>query len=560
MHLLLALAGFVSVQGADFVENGKPFHFVGANLHVTHGQPARKHYEDIIAAAARDGLTVGRVWALGEGELDAPEWAQKFDLFRAGPEGWIEDAYTHLDRVLVAARKHGMRLIIVLSNNNPDYGGAPAYLKWFGIDRFADFGAGDRFYSDPRARKAFAAHIERLLSRKNSVDGTPYVDDPAIFGWELMNESEVSSDEGARVRREWIAWAAALIKSKDKNHLVAPGLSTGSGLGYRFTEERDDWIAAHEVPGIDYCDAHLYMHQRAAVRRPADIDPYVDDLAQLARFVIKKPLVIGEFSFPTREKVFRTAAPQKWFEHLLAQAHKDGVGGALAWIYQTKTDYQNEYEIYADGDETDGVRKAMARAAQVVLQPVVLNPRLSEARGRTPILDLHVDLAGRSAPLSSWKDGVLAFEPDEFARAHWEQGGTYAEGWLVHAYGARTGYFEWKFRAPPEKPTAIELRMRLSSDYPGWQAPVDGNSHVIVTIDGREVATLEAYPDDGHGRWYTVRIDEPSTIGRAGTHTLRLEVKPGAGAHGICVYGRNGKQGGVADAAPATIRWITSRE
>ena len=44
MHLLLAvLSGFVSVKGADFVENGKPFHFVGANLAVMFGEPARTH-------------------------------------------------------------------------------------------------------------------------------------------------------------------------------------------------------------------------------------------------------------------------------------------------------------------------------------------------------------------------------------------------------------------------------------------------------------------------------------------------------------------------------------
>ena len=553
MHLVLALAGFVSVQGADFALNGKPFHFVGANLAVMHGEPARTHYEDIIAAAARDGLKVGRVWALGEGEPDAPDWAQKFDLFRAGPDGWIEGAYAQLDRVLVAARKHGVRLIIVLSNHNPDYGGALQYLRWLDIDLARTFGIEDRFYSDPRARKAFAAHVERLLSRKNSIDGTPYVDEPAILAWELMNESEVSSDEGARARREWIAWAAGLIKSRDKNHLVAPGL-----LGrYRFNDERDDWIAAHEIDGIDYCDAHLYASQRGGVRRPADLDPIIDDYAQLARFVVKKPLVIGEFGFPVLEN-FRNAPPQKWFEHLLAQARKDGIGGALVWIYQSKADYANEYRIAVDGPDGDAVRRVLSHAAQVASQPMALNPRLSAARGRTPILDMHVQLEGRRTPLGSWKDGVLAIEPDEFARASWEDAGTWAEGPLVHVFGGRVGFFEWKFRAPPARPSAIEVRMRLSSDYPGDSAPVDGNSHVIVTIDGREVATLEAYPDDGRGRWYTVRIDEPSTIARPGTHTLRLEVKPGAGAHGICVYGRSGKQGGVADAAPATVRWITA--
>jgi len=557
MHLALAvLSGFVSVRGADFALDGKPFHFVGANLAVMFGEPARTHYEDIIATAAQDGLKVGRVWALGEGDADATDWLKKFVLFRAGPEGWSEDAYAQLDRVLIAARKHGLRLIIVLSNFNPDYGGARAYLNWLGIDLASAFGVQDLFYSDARARKAFAEHIERLLSRKNSIDGTPYVDEPAIFGWELMNESQVFSDEGARARREWIAWAAALIKARDKNHLVAPGL-----LGfYRFSDERDDWIAAHEIPGVDYCDAHVYVQQHGGVRRVADLDPIIDDLAQLSRFVIKKPLLIGEFGFPLDAPSFRNAPPLKWLDRFLTQTRRDAVGGALIWMYQTKADYANMYRITVDSDEGADARRALAHAASIASQRVALNPRLSEARGRTPLLDLHVNLTGRATPLSGWHDGVLAIEPDEFSRASWEDAGTWAEGPLVHAYGGRVGFFEWKFRAPAQKPEAIELRARLSSDYPGDSAPVIGTSQVLVSIDGREVGTLVAHPDDGRGRWYTVRIDEPSTIARPGTHTLRLEVRPGPSAHGLCVYGRAGKQGGVLDAAPATLRWITSRE
>jgi mannan endo-1,4-beta-mannosidase len=418
----------------------------------------------------------------------------------------------------------------------------------------------DQFYSDERARKAFAAHIERLLSRRNSIDGTPYVDEPAIFAWELMNESSVFTEQGALARREWIAWAAQLIKARDKNHLVAPGLQAGSGLAYRFANERDDWIAAHEIAGIDYCDAHLYPTQRGGVRRLADLDPIIDDYAQLARFVIRKPLVIGEFGFPTRGAPFRNVPSERWFEKLLAQARRDGAGGALAWVYQTKTDFANDYKIDVNDADGDPVRHALARAAAVVSQPVAPNPRLSAARGRTPFLNLHVDLTGRQAPLAAWKDGLLSFEPDEFSSASWEDGNIYDGGALVHAYGGHFGFFEWKFRAPAQKPSAIELRMRLSSEYPGELSPVDGISHVVVSIDGREVGTLDAYPDDGRGRWYTVRIDDPGTLGRAGTHTLRLEVRQGANARGLCVYGRPGKQGGVPDAAPATIKWITSRE
>src|SRR5687767_3350767 len=160
-----------------------------------HGPRARERAAHTLAEAKKDGLTVGRIWALGEGPADASEWARRHELFRAGPEQFVDGAFAHLDRVVAAARKNGLRLIVTLANHWGDYGGVPMYLRWAGLPGDG-FGATDRFYSDEKTRAHFKAHVARVVER--------YADEPAIFAWELMNESHVDSDEGEAARREFV--------------------------------------------------------------------------------------------------------------------------------------------------------------------------------------------------------------------------------------------------------------------------------------------------------------------------------------------------------------------
>src|SRR5262249_34480382 len=159
-------------------------------------------------------------------------------------------------------------------------------------------------------------------------------------------------------RRDFVTWAGRLIKARDPNHLVSAGL-----LGYTLPEERDEWITTLSLPEVDYCDAHVYPKQSLRMQRLGDVDRLIDDLAQLSRFVIKKPLVIGEFGLPTAARTFRDQPTVRWFERLLIRARKDGLAGALAWIYEPQTGTGNEYGIFTDDDEmTLPLRRALSRA------------------------------------------------------------------------------------------------------------------------------------------------------------------------------------------------------
>jgi mannan endo-1,4-beta-mannosidase len=522
--LLLTLTGFVRVDGARFVVDGKPFAFVGANLNVMHGEYERAHAEATIAAAGSDGLTVGRIWALGEGDATATPRARAHQLFRVGPDAWLDGGYAQLDRVLALARARGLRVIITLANSWDDFGGLRQYLAWAGLPT-ATFGARDAFFSDARTRAWFRAHVERLVTRVNGVTGVRYADDPTVFAWELMNESMVATPAGAAARRAWIEEMATVIKARDPHHLVTPGL-----LGYTSRAERAEWLAVCRLPSVDYCDSHLYPETTDRVTTLERLQQYIDDRAQLARFVAHKPLVFGEFGFQTTRPAWLERPRGDWFAAFLERAFFDGAGGALAWIYQPWIGQARDFGIYVDRGDTDDVRAIMRRFAAVAASaPEAGNPRLGETQGEALLYDPYVE--ERRSPHQHTVDGAITIPPSAFAGARWERLGSWGEGARAHAYGGGDGWFEYAFFLPrAARPT---LEARLSSEWPGFSAPPDGGSRVQVLVDGARVSALDVIPDDGIGRVERVPLGRLA----AGRHTLRLAVAAGSSANGLCVYG-----------------------
>jgi mannan endo-1,4-beta-mannosidase len=587
-----ARAGFVRVDGDHFVVDGQRFAFVGANLQVMHGEQARARYADTIAAAAGDGLRVGRVWAFGEGPADAGDWFRRAQLFRAGPDGFLEEAYLQLDRVIAEAGRRGLRLIVTLSNHWSDYGGIPMYLRWAGLpprDR-------EPFYTDERTRALFRAGLEKLLGRTNSVTGVRYVDDPTILSWELMNESSVVTPSGRAARRAWIADMARFIKARDPHHLVAAGLA-----GYGSREDRTDWIAVHRLPEIDYCDSHLYPQGadaialdeqsrdehtseqlvKAAVRRLRDL---IDDRAQLARFVVGKPLVIGEVGFHTDPaRPWLGAAAGVWFRRVLDRLAADGGAGALAWIYQpwptTAKPASPGFGIYVDQPLTDDVRGALRRAALRFGVAGATNPRLGAALGDAFLYQPRITLRREAPPHRQWEampgGARLAIAPEEFVWARFESAGVYRGGEavvtdeqrdetaaLTHAWGAGWGGFAWRFDAPAsplrERLSRLTIAARLSAEWPGAHGPPDGASTVELRLDGAKVATRAVAADDGAGRWEEFVVDDPALLGRLRArrrrHRIELLVPDVATAHGLCVYGARNPSGPAVDGEPGAIR------
>lgn len=549
---------FVRTRGTEFVVGDKPFRFVGANIDPLHGDINRPRAAEIIRALPKDGLTVARVWVLGEGLPDASDWSRRFELFRAGPTDFIEDSFILLDQVLAEARQAGVRVILTLSNNWKDYGGAPMYLRWAGL---SSEGLGlEEFYRNEKTRAFFRSHLSRMLERKNSITGVRYIDDPTIFAWELMNESTVLTSAGQKARTAWIGEMARLIKERDPHHLVSAGL-----LGYSMRAERAEWIRTHQLPEVDYCDSHLYMQSSEGGISLARMRQFLDDRAQLARYVIRKPLVIGEFGFRTDGEQQYLGLPRgRWFQELLVRLFRDQGAGALVWIYQPYHGRPRDYGIYIDRPDTDDVRAILRRFAEQLhkgFSPPP-NPRLSAARKDSLLYDPLITLYGTHPVHDSWQrlpGGAmeLAIPVGQYLRARFERTGVWDGQPVAHAYGADAGTYVYRFaspavarpagaRATPAQAApaarslaAVEIEARLSSEWPGAVSPADGGSLIAVLIDGQPVAERQVITDNGLGQRERFTITAPAVLARLGTgvHTLTFAVREGPQAHGLCIYG-----------------------
>lgn len=585
---------FVRARGNQLVVDGAPFRFAGANLAIMHGPDSRAGAAGLLAEAARDGIRVGRIWALGEGAVGATPWQRDNFYFRVGPSRWIEAAYQHLDRVLVAAARSGVRLIITLSNSWSDYGGVPQYLRWAGRWRAkADaYGATDEFYSDPRARAAFRAHVARLLARTNSVSGVPYRDDPTILAWELMNESRVDTARGARARRAWVIEMARLAHRLDPHHLVTSGVT-----GYRLERERAEWLAICQLPEIDYCDGHFYPEEMLGDRPVESLESFVDDYAQLAEHVADKPFVMGEFGVHgDAQGLWRGQTRAAWTARIFERLRYDGAAGGLVWIYQSTPGVAQGHGISVGEPGASALRGVLRAAADAVAvgpfgtsshpaeasgadaSPDGTNPLLGRERGTTPILSLRAERAGSDPVVPiAFVDGEtegdaheVSWDPTELARAGWEASGTYAGGVLVHVWGSETGFFEYDYEVIPARPSPgpvpprpsprhLMLSARLSSEFPGTASPPDGVSTFEASIDGVPIGRAVAPRDDGRGRMVTVTSTRPDLLApaiRPGRHHLRFTVSPGPRAHGLCIYGQpGGKPDPGLDAARVELTW-----
>ena len=549
----------VRVVGRDFYVGSEPFFFVGANLNVMHGDKVRALAEQTIAAAAGDGLRVGRIWALGEGAAGAPAWSAQEELFRVGPEGWQERAFVQLDRVLAAAARHGLRLVIVLSNAWGDYGGMPMYLRWAGQRDKHAYGYYDRFFTLPKVESWFREHLRRIVGRTNTINGLRYRDDPTILAWELQNELQ-GTPEAAPLRRAWIARTSRFIRQLDPKHLIVPGT-----IGYDLQLEREEWRRVCAMPEVAYCDQHLYPEERLLMRGASALRSALDDRVQLAHYVVGKPIVFGELGFSDRGSMQGRARKHA---QLLQRVFFNGGNGALVWIYQPTLSWRRRYGILIDKRRYLPLRRTLGRWARRVARhrPRAQNPRIGPDRGSAPIGQTHGRLAGQQRLHRHWaklaatrlqppaglpypkaqtatgleRCEVLAMPVDRFHHAYFEEAGQWHQGVLVHAYGRRSGYLEYRFMGPRFRPRRLWITFRASSEYPGSTAPPEGISELRMELDHVPIGILTLDPDDGVGRRRKVSVVERGLM-RAfagGAHRLRFRVDGGPLANGVALYGR----------------------
>ena len=110
------------------------------------------------------------------------------------------------------------------------YGGAYQYVQWAGGSGILDF------FSNPTIIGWYQNNMKTIVGRRNSITGVVYKDDPAIFGWELINEPHVPGDDSGSMltvclNPYWDAWQSLPEYYKRESGILQRQASISLTLG-----------------------------------------------------------------------------------------------------------------------------------------------------------------------------------------------------------------------------------------------------------------------------------------------------------------------------------------
>lgn len=543
---------FVHTSGRSFVLGATPFVFLGANASLIHGPRERAAYIETLDALASDGLSVVRIWALGEAAADAPGWQDNY-AFRRGPEGWIVTSFEHLDRVIDACRQRNLRVILVLANRWQDYGGVPMYLRWSaggGVVAEADVSQAEvnteeqsnLFWSCDACKMSYQTHVRALVERVNTINQMAYRDDPTIFSWELINEGSATTTSAVRAQKQWTEEMAKFVHSLDANHLVGAG-----HIGYRLSRERRAWFDVQRIAEIDYFDAHAYPHKRELKSR-RNLRKWVDDRLLLARAAGAKPFVWGEFGFDDGPKP--SAHDSEWTRSFLQQSFASGAAGALIWIYEPSESARHRRHAITVQRRSTPIRSVLRQFARqlAAARQLALDSNSASEDFPAPSYVQRTRANGHPAR-ARWQNisttaAELSFSPFAFRQAEFEALGAVLSP-TPHVWGAGRGWVRFNIAPlgrPQKQLTSLSIYLKASSELSGkgvGRDPAD-TSLVTVHLDGVYVGEFVAAPDDGQGEAVVVTTTAPEVLARFASsrrHTLEFSASEGdGGVGGLCVY------------------------
>jgi mannan endo-1,4-beta-mannosidase len=348
---------WITRRGPELLLGGRPFRFVGFNAYDLPFKADPAEVDATLRAASRLGLRVVRTWAFNSNAGSAY-------AFYATDGSPNEEQFRRVDGILESARRNGLKVILVFENYWPDYGGIAATAARFGVAKL-------EFFSDPRCRAAYQGHVANLVTRVNAISGRPYLDDPTLFAWELMNEPRIDAREdptpdgrlgdatGARLGA-WLADMSSHVKSLDPRHLVGPGAEGHGFRGWGGTTEGwgADPIGVMDQPDVDFFTFHPYLNESWARHTAAEARRLVSELVE-AGHERGKPVLMEEWGINQTEPLFDPTVPtvpavqgakvrliepgavnfararRDWYRLLLEAFRLAGGDGSLVWMLQT---------------------------------------------------------------------------------------------------------------------------------------------------------------------------------------------------------------------------------
>ncbi|MDT5271858.1 MAG: mannan endo,4-beta-mannosidase [Acidobacteriota bacterium] len=379
-----ARSSFVTVKGHQLYIDNKPYYFVGTNYWYggllgllkdeKRGVERLRKELDFLKA---HGVTNLRLLAGAEGS------GMINGVMRVGPplqprQGeFNEEVLAGLDLILFEMGKRDLKAVVFLSNNWEWSGGFQQYLIWNGKvpeelktrklnwDEQRDIVS--QFYDCVPCTEGYAKQVSLLLDRVNRYSKRKYTEDPAIMAWELANEPRPMRPAAADAYKRWVSDAAALIKSKDRNHLVIVGHEGRMG-----TDDLKLFEEIHADRNIDYLTIHIWPKNWGWFKGQeieADFDgvvaktlAYIEEHLRVAER-LNKPLVLEEFGLPRDGHSFDPSAPTTLRDGLYAKvfnvlARQPAAGGHIAganfWAFGGTARPVKGQTFWKDGDDYTG--------------------------------------------------------------------------------------------------------------------------------------------------------------------------------------------------------------
>ncbi|KAI4664164.1 uncharacterized protein J4E79_003666 [Alternaria viburni] len=304
-----APAGFVTTKGNAFKLDGKDFYFAGSNAYYFPFNDLQSDVEAGLGAAKKAGLNVFRTWGFNDrNRTTLANGLPQYGGEGAGPSpnvlqwwsnGTQEINLVPFDKVVKAAEKTGMKLIVALTNNWADYGGMDVYTTNLGYKYHDDF------YHVPAIKKAYKKYVKEIVKR--------YAKSSAIMAWELANEPRCGADGVRNLPRsenctpdmitEWIDEMSTYVKSLDKDHLVTWGGEGGfnrpSDDGFYNGYDGGDYDKELALKNIDFGTFHTYPDWWSKSVEWAN--QWIIDHAEASR-AVGKPVVHEEYGWLTDDK------------------------------------------------------------------------------------------------------------------------------------------------------------------------------------------------------------------------------------------------------------------
>ncbi|MBQ2878224.1 MAG: cellulase family glycosylhydrolase [Bacteroidaceae bacterium] len=309
---------FVTTDSTHFMRNGEPYYFIGTNL----------WYAPILGSTGEGGdrerlkkeldtlqqLGIDNLRILVGADAGSANANTVYPYLQPQPGVLNDTLLIGLDYTLAELEKRNMTAVLYLTNSWDWSGGYGFYLRECGYgdspnaggDGYGDYvNYASRFVQEQKALDMYYNHIQKIVSRKNSITGRDYKDEPSIMAWQICNEPRPFSPQNLSKFANWLSKTARMIKRIDSNHLV----STGSEGLYGCESDEHACEFIHGDPNIDYLTIHIWpLNWGWASRTTPDSDiekacqnatEYIQLHTKMSER-IKKPLVIEEFGYCRR--------------------------------------------------------------------------------------------------------------------------------------------------------------------------------------------------------------------------------------------------------------------